>query len=69
MDAREPAWDEPAVDRPAASGVLLAVLCIALMIGGFVALMVGFDLESGPLYAAGIVLWGLAFLIPMSRRA
>lgn len=67
MNSERP-WDEPAVERPAASGVLLGVLCLALMIGGFVVLMVGFDLKSGALFGAGIVVWGLAFLIPMTRR-
>lgn len=55
--------------RPEGSSAVLFVLCAVLLLAGFAVMAFGFDHASGGLFALGIVLSGLAFLIPMTRSS
>lgn len=59
--------DHRFTDRPASAGPLVFVLCFVLMLAGFWTMAVSFDLENGLVFSGGLLLAGLAFLIPLAR--
>lgn len=52
---------------PAPARVLLAVFCLALLLGGFGLMAWAFDAESSVMFTAGILVSGAAFFVPMHR--
>ena len=67
-DRRSAAGPDDAPERTPASGPLLFVPFLVLMLVGFWLMSVAFDMASAWLFGAGIVVAGLAFLIPLQAR-
>lgn len=59
--------DHRLTGRPASAGPLVFVLCFVLLVAGFWAMAVSFDMENGLVFTGGLVLASLAFLIPLVR--
>ena len=53
--------------RPASAGPLVFLFCLLLMLAGFWIMAISFDLENGLVFSGGLLLAGVAFLIPMVR--
>lgn len=51
--------------HPAPIRVVLYLVCLVLMLGGFWLMALGMDQDSGLLFGGGIVASGLAFALPM----
>ncbi|WP_199424697.1 hypothetical protein [Actinotalea solisilvae] len=67
MDAREDQRDDtdPYTTHPNPSRVVMFLLCLAMVIGGFYLMAVSFDTESPWIFTGGLLLSGAAFGIPM----
>ena len=67
MDAREDQRDDtdPYTTHPNPTRVVMFIVCLALMLGGFYLMAVSFDSESPLLFTAGLLLAGGAFAITM----
>lgn len=64
-DRRADPAEHDAPERTPASGPLLYVPMLLVMLGGFWLMSYGFTIDSGLLFSLGILASGLAFLVPL----
>lgn len=65
IDENQPTPEDHRTSAPP-SGAILFVLCFALLIVGFVLMGMAFNDGNGFLFGLGILLSGVAFMIPIS---
>ena len=53
-------------DRPALAGPLVWVALMGLLLGGFVLMGASFTTGNGVLFGAGLLVSGLAFVVPLA---
>lgn len=57
--------DDAYTTHPAPTRVVLYLVCLGLLLGGFWLMALGMDQDSGLLFSGGIVASGIAFALPM----